>query len=340
MHQNLASIGCQPLSRLCLPASHDAGMSSLTNGKTAFSTPENTLTQNTDLAGQLAAGFRYFDIRPVIANGAFMTGHYSHISAESIGIDLPDFIAGPIGGAADGGWQGGNGQRIADIIAQLNAFLDGNWELVVLNLSHTLDTDAEGDDWPRFTQSQLEALFKELLNVKYRFVVDGDEAQNLAMLPLDRFIADGPAVLIVLDNQQAGEDMKIGDGFGGEGFYTDQQFRVFNQYADSDDVDAMSKDQLGKMTAEAGAKGDGELFLLSWTLTTALDIRARSDRAHDRLFGDLWPAVRDKGADGGEFPNLLMVDGIGRSGALKKGGVAALCMAVNHWVNEDCRGGR
>jgi hypothetical protein len=338
MHQNLASIGCQPISRLCLPASHDSGMSSLVNGKTAFSTPENTLTQNTDLAGQLAAGFRYFDIRPVIANGAFMTGHYSFVSAGSIGIDLPDIIAGPIG--ADGGWQGGNGQRIAEIIAQLNDFLDANRELVVLNLSHSLDTDAGGKDWPRFSQGQLEALLGELLNVKYRFIVERDEARDLGSLPLERFIADGPAVVVVLDNQQAGEDMKITPGFEGKGFYTDQQFRVFNQYANSDDVDIMSKDQLGKMAKEAGKKGDGELFLLSWTLTTALNIRAWSDRAHNRLFGDLWPVVRDKGADGGEFPNLIMVDGIGRSGALKKGGVAALCMAVNHWVNDDCRGGR
>ncbi|ETN46071.1 uncharacterized protein HMPREF1541_00255 [Cyphellophora europaea CBS 101466] len=339
MHQNLPSIGCQTLSRLCLPASHNSGMSSL-NGKTAFATNENTLCQNTDLLGQLSAGFRYFDIRPVIASGSFATGHYSSVSADGIGIDLPplpsglpDFISNPIDDITDGSFQGGNGQSIASIISQINDFLANNWELVIINLSHTMDTD---HDYVRLSQDQLEDLFEQLLGLKHRFIAPQD-VTDLTALPLEDFIKDGPAVLIILDNAQAGEDMKPA-AFADQGFYTDAHFPVYNQFANTDNVDDMSRDQLKKMNDEAPQKNDGGLFLLSWTLTTPLDIRASSMAANARLFADVWPVTRDKGKADRVFPNLVMVDGVGRKGsAIKAGGVAALCMAVNSWVNDDCR---
>ncbi len=136
MHQNLPSIGCQPLTRLCMPASHDAGMS-IINGKTSRAvTDENTLTHFDDVAAQLSAGFRYFGIRPFIASGQFFTGHYSKV----FGI-----------------WEGGNGQSMAAIISQINAFLDTHHELVILDLSHTLNTDSGYDT---LSQDELNHLFK------------------------------------------------------------------------------------------------------------------------------------------------------------------------------------
>lgn len=227
MHQNLDSIGCHTLSQLCLPASHDAGMSKL-NGKTAFATDENTLCHHTDLLGQLQAGFRYFDVRPAISNGQFMTGHYSSVSPDSIGIDLPplpsglpDFMSKPIDDVNGGSFQGGNGQSITSIIQQVNDFLANNWELVIINLSHTMDTD---HDYVRLSQDQLESLFSKLLDLKHRFIAPQD-VTDLTTLPLADFIKDGPAVLIILDNAQAGEDMKPA-AFANKGFYTDKNFPV------------------------------------------------------------------------------------------------------------------
>lgn len=307
------------------------------NGKTAFATDENTLCQNTDLLGQLQAGFRYFDVRPVISNGQFVTGHYSEISASGIGIDLPplpsglpDFISKPYDDITDGSFQGGNGQSISSIIDQVNDFLANNWELVIINLSHTMDTDQE---YESLSQDQLDDLFEQFLGLKNRFIAPKD-VTDLTTLPLEDLIKDGPAVLIILDNAQAGEDMKPAS-YADKGFYTNDNFPVYNQYANTDNVDDMSKDQLQKMNDEAPKDG---LFLLSWTLTTPLDIRAESMKAGARLMGDVWPVVRDKGEKDNVFPNLVMVDGIGRPGAAIKGGnVAALCMAVNSWVNDDCR---
>jgi hypothetical protein len=193
MQQSLPNIGCLPLNRICVPASHDSGMSHF-NGKTAFATPENTLTHYTDVAGQLQAGFRFFDVRPVISKGQFFTGHYSEI----IGV-----------------WQGGNGQSIASIIDQVNAFLDKNKEMVIINLSHNLDTD---NGYTSFSQDEQDQLFKQLLRLKYRYVAPAN-ARDLSTLKLNDIIGTGPAVLIILDNAQANEHMNAGS-FPNQGFYT------------------------------------------------------------------------------------------------------------------------
>ncbi|KAI9876244.1 MAG: hypothetical protein M1823_007315, partial [Watsoniomyces obsoletus] len=145
---------------------------SVLNGKTAFASPENTLAHYTDIAGQLYAGFRFFDIRPVISKGKFFTGHYSQLIVDVT-------------------WQGGNGQSIAAIIDQINAFLDRNRELVIINLSHTLDTD---NDYERFTQEEQNRLFQQLLRLKYRYIVS-DGVKDLSTLTLNEFLATGPAVI-------------------------------------------------------------------------------------------------------------------------------------------------
>jgi hypothetical protein len=137
MQSNLDSFGCQPLRHLCMPASHDAGMSKL-DGKTSGADSLDTETRNLDIAGQLTYGARYFDIRPVIADGTFKTGHYSKV----LGL-----------------YQGGNGQSIADIISQVNSFLAKNHKLVILDLSHDFDSDS---GYKELTQDQWNQLLKQL----------------------------------------------------------------------------------------------------------------------------------------------------------------------------------
>jgi hypothetical protein len=305
MQQNLQSIGCLPLNRICMPASHDSGMSSL-HGKTALANSDNTLAQYADIAGQLSAGFRFFDIRPVISNGQFYTGHYS----ELLGV-----------------WQGGNGQSIADIISQVNKFLDQHNELVVINLSHTLDTDS---GYRSLTQDQQNSLFTQLLGLKYRYVAPPG-VSDLSTLTLNDMIARGPAVITILDNQQANEHMQAGS-FSTQGFYTNAQFPIFNQFADSDQVAVMSRDQIGKMKKQRTSP-DSDMFLLSWTLTTVLNIRLFSLMAHGALFQDLWPAMNNI-----TFPNFIMLDGIGAANSpINPRNVAAMCMAISQNFNDDCR---
>ncbi len=304
MQQSLPNLGCLPLNRICMPASHDSGMSQF-NGKTAFATAENTLTHNTDVAGQLQAGFRFFDIRPVISKGQFFTGHYSEI----VGV-----------------WQGGNGQSIASIIDQVNAFLDKNKELVIINLSHTLDTD---NGYKSFTQDEQNRLFTQLLRLKYRYIAPTG-VKDLSTLKLNDFIRAGPAVIILLDNVQANEHMNAGS-FTNQGFYTNSQLSIYNQYANTDQVALMSRDQIGKMKAQR-TKNNSGMFLLSWTLTTVLNVRLFSLLAHGALFPDLWPAMTANA-----YPNFIMLDGIGSANTpINQRNVAAMCMAIVQNFNGAC----
>ena len=98
MHQSLGTIGSRKLKHICMPGSHDAGMSAYYPGTLGANFP-NTQTQYLDMYDQLQYGSRYFDVRPVFVNGGFAAGHYSALK------DL---------------WVGGNGQSLADMVSQIN----------------------------------------------------------------------------------------------------------------------------------------------------------------------------------------------------------------------------
>ena len=301
MQQNLPAIGCQPLRHLCMPASHDAGMSQL-NGNTAFANAQDTLTQYSDISGQLAAGFRYFDIRPVIHDGQFYTGHYSDIA---------------------GSWQGGNGQSIASVIDQVNTFLTGNHELVILDLSHAYDTD---NGYPPLTQAQTNNLMQQLLGLQHRFTAPAG-TPDLSKLTLKDFIGSSASVLIIFDDSTLSPGAFSQQAF--PGFYNNTQLSVYNSYANTPNLGTMVTDQLGKMAAQRHSPDSG-LFLLSWTLTT-LDPRDSAPAAHAALFQRLWPALNKQ-----TFPNFIMLDAIGNNDNLNNRNVAALSMAINHYFNDAC----
>lgn len=97
---------------------------SVNTGQTPFVTEDQCLCQSMSVYGQLVSGSRFLDIRPVVAGGKFATGHYSMVGKAV-------------------GWQGMNGERIKDIIADVNRFTADNRELVIINLSHDIDTDTQ-----------------------------------------------------------------------------------------------------------------------------------------------------------------------------------------------------
>lgn len=122
MQSCLSFIGDRTLRQICIPGSHDAGISTR-NGGTPLANANNTKTQSLSIAGQLIAGVRYLDIRPVIGNGGqWYTGHYGYTRSRV-------------------GWQGWNGQSLSEIVHQINAFLSFHKELVILDVSHGYNTD-------------------------------------------------------------------------------------------------------------------------------------------------------------------------------------------------------
>lgn len=300
MQRNLSTLGSRPLRHICMPGSHDSGMS-VVDSKTPLANENNVLTQTVSIATQLWLGARYFDTRPVIASGEYKTGHYSGIEVL--------------------GWQGANGQTFAQIVEEVNAYTADNKELVVLNLSHDRNTD-NGRDYQPFSQAEWDVLFEQLAQLNHLYVAPDPENADLTRLTLGDFIGNGKAAVVVVVQPDA-PDIALGD-YAQRGFYFYRQFDAYNSYANKDKLDEMVKDQLDKMRA-VRTSPDGQLFLLSWTLTQAAQdivtdgrILGLAAKANPAIYRELLPAV-----DPQMYPNILYVDNFSRSD------ITALAMAVN-----------
>ncbi|KAF4414759.1 variant-surface-glyco phospholipase c [Fusarium acutatum] len=311
MHQNLDTLGSRPLSQICMLGSHNSGMSFVSHSDIPSGLIDDyVLCQATPVHGQLAYGARYFDIRPQISGGGFWTGHYT-------------------------GKIGARGESLASIVSGVNSFLSQYPELVILNFSHTLQTDV-GGDWRPFNDDEWRRLLGELLKLENRYVAqDETKAQDLSLIPLQDFIGNKRgAVLCVVENE--GLDMR---SFKNKGFYKPSQLNVYNQYSNTDDAVIMANDQIKKMKGHMPTK-DKQLFLLSWTLTQQAPswngnlvdfatkvvaflkpIRVLAYTCNKELVTRLLPVVNNT-----SFPNVIYIDYVDNSD------YTALVVAVNDKV--------
>jgi len=206
LQNNLSVLGSRPLRHICMPGTHDAGMSAYNSG-TAFTHSCDTVTQTTGILGQLQYGSRYFDIRPVISGGQFMTGHYTDVTQLN-------------------SWQGANGQSIQSIIDDVNNYTASNSELVVLYLSHDLNTDLGNSSYAPLTQQEWNTLLTLLQEgINNLFVTS---ASDLTTLTLNTFIGNNKAAVVVVvdpsgtgislgnyaNGRPTGEDAGAKDEFG------------------------------------------------------------------------------------------------------------------------------
>jgi hypothetical protein len=284
MQQTMDILRHRPLSQVCMPGSHDAGMSEL-NSPTFGATTDNTQTQSWGIGDQLVAGSRFFDLRPVISDGAFRMGHYSK---------------------AVGQWAGGAGMSLADIMDQVNGFTAGNGELVILWLSHFQDTD---NGYVDFDQSNFDDLYNELSNLDSLFTeANGHPLTDVSM---DTYIGDGTACVVVVT--ELPEGIKV-DREKYPWAYTSDEFGAWhNDFSDTDDLDTMRSDQIAKMRSYRQVKEGGieDFFVLSWTLTQSIS---------DILLGG-FSSIRDLACQAWQplfeafdkftpqsFPNVLMID--------------------------------
>lgn len=350
MSSNLGTLGFRTLRQMCMPGSHDAGMSEVT-GSTVFGFTCNTVTQRTDIHGQLMSGSRYFDIRPVISGGDYYTGHYSYITPDdavaiSAAAGAGKVVAGVSGAIVaaaatklvtmvnDEGvntWQGANGQSIAQIIDDINTFTANYPELIILNLSHDLNTDLGNQSYAPFTQDQWDGLFSLLSSINALYVVPSGTT-DLTQLSLNAYIGSGKGAVVVVVNP-SGKGVGVSPTYAGKGFYSGTMFPVYDSYSDTNDLSIMSSStnsagQIYKMKQQRGG-GDPGYFLLSWTLTQsgwqsvacklgASSVLDLSDVANAGLYQTLLPACSST-----LYPNILYTDGSEGTNQ------AALAMAVN-----------
>lgn len=293
------------LKEISIPGSHDAGMyvsSHCSPGAASC----NTETQKQPMLGQLEAGMRYFDLRPVLTAGVFSTGHFSKVDA--------------LGG------QGCNGGTLIDIFTGVNDFLScGNKELVILKLSHYYD---RGADRFSFNESQLGALVDLVIRMLGKWLYVNDTGNRLAAIPLSQIIGSSGKVIAVFDSLpdqlvQSGvyqysdysppsppKGTTCGDRLGP----VSGALSVYDKYSETNDVDLMRKDQLDKL--DCAVNHGGDLFLLSWTLTqsgvqasgcligVAASIIALADKAVETIFPDL----RGHVITSANVPNIVYMD--------------------------------
>ncbi|KAF2033571.1 PLC-like phosphodiesterase [Setomelanomma holmii] len=322
MQQSMGSLANRTLKHICMPGSHDAGMSVLKSG-TAGVHFANTQAQYLDFYQQLMAGSRYFDLRPVISGGQWVAGHYSAIRN-----DIEDI------------WVGGNGQSIADTIRQVNDFTAQYKELVIINLSHALDTDNKYKD---LTQDQWNSLFDTLKGINNRFTTADAGSTDFSNSVLGDFINDRASVLIVA---QLPSGISLGS-YATQGFYTATNFPIYDSYSNTNNLATMKSDQLAKLSDNRDfSAGKDKFHLLSWTLTQQPEDVLIFDRAimnlavgaFDDLVSEAWNAFSAQ-----TFPNVLFVDALGirdkpvvfpydKVAAVPvNNDIAALAIAVNNW---------
>ena len=240
MTANLPLLGGRSLKNICMPGTHDSGMSER-GADTAFAHDCNIITQTSNILGQLEYGARYFDIRPVISAGNYFTGHYGQILTES--------------------WQGGNGQSISSVIKQVNYFTTAYNELIILNFSHAYNTDTGNHSYTDFNQEEWNGLFVMLTGLSHLYITtSGPINVNLTDLPLNTYIGGRPAVIIVIE-----PECDLGE-YAHKGFYKKVNYNVYNSYSNTDDLNTMMDDQIRKMKDQR-PHPNANYFLLSWTLT-------------------------------------------------------------------------
>lgn len=310
MQHNVSLLGGRTLREISIPGSHDAGMSQMTGG-TYFAGESNTLTQELSILGQLQVGSRYFDIRPVLGNGKgeYYTGHYSQVT---------------------GSWQGTNGQSIKSIIQDVNEFTKTNKELIILNLSHDLNTEVGNRSYRAFNQKEWDTLFEQLKGINDLYVTH-DPNVDLTRIKLNDYIGGNKAaVVIVVRPSDKGTTL---GAYANQGFYLGKNFEVYDKYSDTNSLKKMSSDQLQKMQDHQGS-----YFLLSWTLTQG-GLQAFSGtpsilNLSKKANSDLYNIILNKSTKQC-FPNIMYLDNISYPDDNKDlANIAALAMAINWKIKQ------
>lgn len=316
MQATLFTIGSRTLRQIAIPASHDAGMSGITQAWVG--TFHNTATQTDGIYEQLLSGARWLDIRPVSAYrheaGAgteFYVGHFSEAKVFKV--------------------VGATGISFEKMIAAINRFTAENpGELIILDLTHELDGD-EHWKWG-FTTEQWQALYEVLGDIKDLWEPDDDSIpQDFTSVPLRTFIQPGSnsAVLIRIPGHapfplggEQNENLPL------SAFVPDYHFPFEGSYSNTDNPNTLARDQVAKLQSMR-ATTEAKMQRSTWTITVGIwkmldvanwknSIIGQAIHAHRKLFSSLWPAMSKS-----TYPNLIEVDNF------KDSQVTALCMGIN-----------
>lgn len=234
-------------------------------------------------------------------------------------------------------------EKISSGVEDINNFTAAHKELVIVNLSHAMNTDVGATSYRDLNHGGRDLLFQQFNRVHDRYIVTSTaDAKNLTSKHLDEFIfPNKAAVIIVVDANK----IKLGS-YEHQGFFTTEEVSVQDEYSNTDDAVTMIAGRLGKLD-KLTSTFSPKLFLLSWTLTPQManftyhrvvnkffqntvlgwvwngpfsqaSVKGMAYSANKSLFTNCLPHCH-----GVNLPNILYVD------FLEGGDYAALAMAVN-----------
>ena len=187
-------------------------------------------------------------------------------------------------------------------------FIQSNPELIILYLSHSLDTD---NGYVGLSAGQWNALFSKLKGINHRFVgQDIDSTTDLTNLKLNDFIGDGQGCVLIIADGAPDSTLSRNDGF-----FSPSNFPRYDSYSESPDGQDMADDQIAKLHGNrnlvlATADRKETFHVLSWTLTpgvaeilfSSIEFLATFE-AYNRLFWRGYPAFTPA-----SFPNVIYMD--------------------------------
>lgn len=311
MKNSLSVLGDKQLDAICMPGSHDAGMSEF-NVKIGLGGPNNTLTQTFGIARQLELGVRYFDIRPVRREKKPAVYYCGHTGMAA------DIYCGALG------------QSIPDVIAQINSFTKNRQELILINISHceVAIPRVLYDERADYTLEHWQELFALLATINNKLTIhDVPLDKPLTSNTLSKLLQSGSKVIIFVAGNAIDLPADILPDFI---FYNDEQsgtaqalrskleakqryhnrISIYNEYANKNNVEEMSADQFNKLREHS----QGCYFLISWTLTQSdnqaflgspsiIELARKADE-HAGLL------LRANIITTEKFPNIFLVDNI------------------------------
>lgn len=254
---------------ITIPASHDAGLSEdddcyIPYGR--ISSRAHVICQYHNIAGQLEAGSRAFDLRIAKKSGVLRCFHGEGVF-----------------GSMGGGW----GQRAVEIFQQVNTFLTNHpGEIVILRISHTKETagvhnailgNIDGERLYKSGPRNIATAPLSRLRGKAIAIFDGKALENTRTLDgLHRLVKHDP------DNPK-----HVGLPIFGKYAGQDADFKTMVQVA------IKKGNKHGALTRSIGTKKHTHLFMIYWQL--AMDVKTKTTNGQDERDENLRRVESDKG---------------------------------------------
>lgn len=214
----------------------------------------------------------------------------------------------------------------------IGSFTESNAELIILWISHTMDTDRH---FSPMTDAEWANLYDRLERVSNR---RPNLAGDLTQIRLSSLIGHGSASVLIITEGPFDRPAS--------GIYAQQRyFPRIDRYTDTDILEGMVKDQAAKLHKERniieGPARRDTFFIESWTLTQelpadlAVPIQRLSSWAEAALFQQAWQEFTPF-----SFPNVINMNYIGGVlqtdfGSKDPLSVAALAVAVNTYLGDQ-----